>query len=342
MDPLISLTSIGRITQIGGYQGEKQSGSQPFLRGQIFQALVAAKTGKNQFTLDLGGRQVTAQSNAQLSVGQQLRLEVAETSPQILLQIQQNPLQQQLGKNIHLLSRQADFLPALRSLASTVGNLPGLSSSSRELFASLQHFLSSQASDLTGSQLKDFINHLGLNLEKQLSTGKAAEVGPNIKSALTEIINLLPSGDKIAEQAGNTLQTLELFQLLQIKQADQALFFYPLPLDFLEYGFITREEKQQEGHGKSQENNYSLRLKLQGLGNIQVDLKQNGEGVALHFYAEDQERTAFMADFRDELREKLTALRLDQVRFLTGVTDPIQELLFEPGQLSSGILDTRA
>jgi hypothetical protein len=53
-------------------------------------------------------------------------------------------------------------------------------------------------------------------------------------------------------QADQITRTIELYQLLQIRLASEALFFLPLPFSFLEQGFLLVDGDQSGKKGGKQ------------------------------------------------------------------------------------------
>ncbi len=199
---------------------------------------------------------------------------------------------------------------------------------------------------LQGEDLKQLTDRLGLDMERLLAEGRPDEAVQTLKNALLEISRTMAETGQAERTADRLLGTIELYQMLQVRLAAEGLFFLPLPLPFLNQGYLLVEEdagRRQES-GDEEPTTFHLHLQLQGLGNVQVDIIRQGEGVGLRFLAQDPERAGFLAEHRDELEQWLTALRLDSVSFLAGASDPAATLLRKmlPAGSSSGILDTRA
>lgn len=124
-------SSIVRIQQLPAYQAGGQQ-HQPFTQGQIVQGSINAKNAPGQFTIDINGQQILAESTAQLAVGQRLDLQVIALAPRVELRIVDNPITRLLGHSIHLLNQQAESFPALTALAAKAEQLPLLNPNSRE------------------------------------------------------------------------------------------------------------------------------------------------------------------------------------------------------------------
>ncbi|HFQ89617.1 MAG TPA: flagellar hook-length control protein FliK [Desulfobulbus sp.] len=503
MYPKITLTPTLRIDRIGSPHGEAQSRRSPFpfSRGQLVQGLITGKNGDHHFYLDVNGTRFVAESRAPLQVGQQLDLQVVATHPRTTLQVVEDPLTREIGKSIHLLTRQdslladtaalaekgmdsPDLSPRARqtlrffaaaatrlsrpvapaqhpdqALASLTGRLATASpgdTGARQAVAALRELLgqlaqtgrdrpgaaalagetlrelgileeslppgpaflvqrqpagpagdrgpaaglriilqqldqaaaggpgneavadlllslfpdrqprpsrllllildlhqqlsapgkSSSPVRLQGEDLKRLTNRLGLDMERLLAEGRRGEAVQTLKSALLEISHTMAGTGKADRTPDRLLGTIELYQMLQIRLAPEGLFFLPLPLPFLNQGYLLMDEEPGGSHDGGEEGakTFHLHLQLEGLGNVQVDISRQGKGLALRFLAQDPERAAFMAGHRDELEQWLTALRLDSASFMAGAGDPAAGLLRKmlPAGSSSGILDTRA
>ncbi|HHB75830.1 MAG TPA: hypothetical protein ENK84_04730 [Desulfobulbus sp.] len=200
--------------------------------------------------------------------------------------------------------------------------------------------------NIDGPDLQQFIERLGTNLEHLLAAGKKEEAAKTLKSTLLEISHNLSENKPLQQQADQLTSTLELFQLLQIRLAGESAFVLPLPLPFLNQGFLLVEPDQhqsgQEQQGDPNGKKYSLHLQLEGLGNLRIELQQQKTGMRIRFFSQDAERTQFVADHRQELGQWLTAAPLESVQFLTGADEPIKELLSHMADETTGVLDTSA
>ncbi len=199
----------------------------------------------------------------------------------------------------------------------------------------------------SGKELEQFINRLGTNLEHLLATGKQEEATQTLKSALLEISHSFSGNTKIQPLADQLTATIQLYQMLQIRLAGEAIFFLPLPLSFLNQGYLLvepdhKQEGEQQPGGENENNRYSLHLNLEGLGNLKVDLQQQAGGMRLRFFAEDSEKAKFLSENRDDLQQWLTATTLESVQFLTGAEDPTKQLLARMTHGPASLLNTRA
>ena len=196
-----------------------------------------------------------------------------------------------------------------------------------------------------GRNLKKIIGRLGTNLEQLLAEGKTEEAAKTLKGTLLEISHALTGNKPLQHQAEQLTSMLELFQMLQIRLAGESIFVLPLPLPFLNQGFLLiepdnpQQDQQQENTAKKR---YSLHLQLEGLGNLRIELQQDNSGLGIRFFSQDAERTKFLSENRRELENRLSAARLKSVQFLTGVKDPITELFADVTGATTGVLDTNA
>jgi hypothetical protein len=138
VEPLRPITEILPFAPTDPNSG-RQHQRLPFTQGQLLQGLVNARTGPQQFTIDIGGLQVAAESTTPLQVGQKLDLQVTALAPNVELQIvQHNPINQRISASLHLLGQQATTLPTLPDLAAAALDMPDLSAASQktlQLFA---------------------------------------------------------------------------------------------------------------------------------------------------------------------------------------------------------------
>ncbi|HEB49839.1 MAG TPA: hypothetical protein ENI89_04450 [Desulfobulbus sp.] len=144
MDPKITLTPTLRIERIGSPHGDAQSRRSPFpfSRGQMVQGLITGRNAENQFYLDVNGTRFIAESRAPLQVGELLDLQVVATHPRTTLQVVEDPLTRDIGKSIHLLTRQDTLLPDTATLAEQNMDNPALSRPARQ---TLQFFAQAAA-----------------------------------------------------------------------------------------------------------------------------------------------------------------------------------------------------
>ena len=170
-----------------------------------------------------------------------------------------------------------------------------------------------------------------------------------LKFALLEVAGRAETISDRTLSAERMVHTLELYQLLQLRLAGEALIFLPLPFPFLQQGFllIDRDRPGGDQDDSEQQTNHpdlsaSLHLQLEGLGNLQIDIHRQDDRIALTFRAEQAEQARFLAEFRDELEQWITGGRLESVQFLLGAKEPNKTLLESIVTSGVGMIDTRA
>lgn len=198
----------------------------------------------------------------------------------------------------------------------------------------------------TGRQLEDFLNRLGINMERLLADNRPEEAAKTLKFALLELAQHMESAEKSTIDPSQLAKTVELYQLLQLRLASESLFFLPLPFSFLQQGYLLVDAESSHNQATADEKPTSekvaLHLQLEGLGNLQIDIHRRDGRIALRFLLEDAEKARFIAENRAELEQWLTTDRLDSVQILIGAVEPAKTLLKLMASGGTGIIDTRA
>lgn len=494
MESAGSVQPILRI-EPAAYPATDQQQRSPFQLNQLLQGVIGAKTGPHQFTLEVAGQQVQAQSTADLRVGQSLDLRVSSLTPQVVLQIvPQNPLSRLIGNAMHLAKDQASAFADLTHLARESEQLPQMSAAGRDTlnffatntvlqpataatlppsqwiprllgrilfslpalaigeqaetyadisrhlnqlagspllsqtlakeaaslavlftrsselpsgaaaftvpsligepaqsmarlntlladmpqglallnqlsplldrmqlpadhpFSQLTVFLEKIAQsaptgadtrNLNGPLLETMINRLGLNMEQLLAMDERQQAMQSLKFALLNLSEHSSNTAQSQSRADHLIKTIELYQLLQIRLGEEALQFLPLPLTFLDQGYLLADRNlsgsDKEGtsaRGGRNAQRYELHLKLEGLGNLRIVLEVHEQRLAVQFFTEDAERAGYLADFRSQLTGQLTALELESAQFLVGAADPAAVLLEKIMHGTTGLIDT--
>ncbi len=343
--PLPSVLPVGSATT----QGRERGHGQQLPEGiQQFKGMVLEAMGNNRFVLEIGGNRLTASSDAQLSVGQVLQLQVTKTEPQIELKIVNTPLSNPFaGRSLTLLGKSIDLSPLFT--AATQLSQPSLQLLTPTSRSVLESFFSLQQQPLGdkdgGMVLKKLVDNLGLNLEHLLAKGEKEAAVHTLKAALLEMAHSFGSAEQLAKATQKILTTLELFQLTQIQTGSEAQMIYPLPLPFVEQGYLTMA-RHEGGQGKDPaellESRFSLHLTMSDLGNLRIDFLQNLEGLFIRFHTDSQEKADFIAGFGEQLKAGITAAPLIGLSFSADAVDPISELIRHLVPQGSSMLDTKA
>jgi len=488
--PPASLSNIQQLYNDLQTQGGPKTAT--LSQGQLLQGLVSAKSENNTYLITLGGKQIQAQSDLPLQVGQKLDLQVAKLTPQVELQIVSNPTTRQISGSIHLLSSQNTLLTNLTQLESQT-NLTNISQQSRQTLESVAQtattlssitqpaktealtslfqnilqslrpdqpavlpqspalqnavqnllmpgtvasgaessgktpaaqlfqnfaapatgtagtnipltqlatqsttttpeltqlissfpkaspqllalanqiatFFSSQSTlapttelntllstglqqssgvqEPSGQSLQQLVDRIGLDMEQLFAQGKREEAVQTLKFALLEVNQQLSTATKSGDQATQMLQTVELYQVLQVRLASEGIFFMPLPLPFLDQGYLLIDQAPEQNNQNQQEGeeatDYTLHLQLEGLGNLRIEIQHRSSSADIRFYGEDQQRISFMREHKEELAEWLTAVELGSAQFFTGAENPTRELLEKIIGDGSGMINTQA
>lgn len=194
-----------------------------------------------------------------------------------------------------------------------------------------------------GVVLKQLVDKLGLRFEALLAKGDTASAARTLKAALLEITQQFQHSKHIAEPANRLLSTLELFQQAQLQFDNDKQLILPLPLPFLEQGYLVvdKNSDSDDTHiDKTKEINFSLHLSMKELGSIRVDFHSNMEGLYLKFNCESDQKAAFITDHQDELKKGITTKRLLGLSFGSDAEDPTNELIRRMLPEGTSILNT--
>jgi hypothetical protein len=340
--PLTPISPIGSSTSQGrGRSQDQQTPSQ----GQLLKALVLEVKGGDRFVLDIGGTPQTVRSEAALSPGQTLKLQVVKTEPQIELKIISSPLDQLQGRSLTLLGKNIDLAGLFQGFQQhSPPPLETVSPTSRSV---LESFFSLQQNGVEGKDggavLKHLIDSLGLNLEQLLARGDKNSAVLTLKAALLDIAHSFTTASTIAETTNKILATLELFQLTQLQIGNNTQLIFPLPLPFIEQGYLLIEQddkKSAANNSAKTENRFSLHLTVSDLGNLQIDFLQNMEGLFIRFRAGTQEKADFIETFSADLKKAITDIPLVSLLFSGDAPDPIHDLLRQLVPTGNSLLDT--
>ena len=346
MDTISRLTYISPVgSSTSQNRGRSSQGRQTPARGQFLKALVLEARGGNRFILDIGGSRQAVMSEAELSLGQTLRLQVVKTEPQIELKIVSNPIEQLQGRTLTLLGKNIDLAGLLDGLQQP--SPPPFDSLSPTSRATLEKFFDLQLNGVEGKEggqvLKQLIDSLGLNLEQLLAKGDKNSAVVTLKAALLEIAHNFSKAGNIAETTNKILATLELFQLTQLQVGGETQLLLPLPLPFIEQGYliVERDEKSGAKENIQPENRFSLHLSVSELGNMQIDFLRNQEGLFIRFRAGNKQKADFIESFSEDLKKAISDVPLISLSFSGDAPDPIQDLVRHLVPEGNSMLDTK-
>ena len=342
--PLSSILPVGSTASQG--RGRSHSQQFPPAAGQILKAVVLEAHGDNRFVLDIGGNRLTASSLANLVPSQILQLQVTKTEPQIELKIVTDTLNMFAGRSLTLLGKNIDLTALFAAVQHhTPPALPQLTPTSRGV---LEGFFSLQQNPLGekdgGAILKQLIDSLGLGLEHLLAKGDKDAAVHTLKAALLEMAHSFSSAEQIATATQKVLTTLELFQFAQIQSGTASQLIFPLPLPFVEQGYLIIEQQEEGSTSPSSEageSRFSLHLTMSDLGNLRINFIHNAEGIFIRFHADSEEKADFIAVYGEELKEAITNTPYVGLAFSGDASDPISDLIRSIVPQGSSMLDTK-
>ena len=326
VSPLSGIIPLGSSTSDGNSRGKFFQPRQ----GQILKALVAEAKSQTTFVLDIGGNRIAAQTKTPLTVGQTLTLQVMTTTPHVELQIQAGSTNLLNGKSITLMGSNIDIRSLFQSLQHTSpASLGMVSPASRQTLESFLLFNQQQlgAGD-SGTLLKQLIDRLGISFESLLARGNGREASQTLKAALLEIAHIFRGAEHVADNTARLLNTLELYQLAQLQLEKDNFLIFPLPIPFLNKGYLLVEDKNKgEADNSTEDTRFSLHLSLTGLGNLRIDILRNPEGLFFRFISDSQEKLDFIHSFHDDLLPQLISTEISGVSFSLEQVDTAADLL---------------
>jgi hypothetical protein len=271
---------------------------------------------------------------------------VIGTEPQIELKIVANPTSRLQGHSLVLLGKNVDLTALFQAFQQqTPPPLETVSPTSRSI---LETFYTLQQNGITGKDgggiLKQLVDNLGLNLEQLLARGDKNSAVHTLKAALLDIAHNFSTASNIADTTNKILTTLELFQLAQLQVANDTQLIFPLPLPFIEQGYLIIEQgdKNSGNSNANQENRFSLHLTVSDLGHMQIDFLRNKEGLFIRFRAADREKADFIEANIDALKKAISDVPLISISFSDDAPDPIHDLVRHLVPAGNSMLDTRA
>lgn len=340
--PLTSIPQLGSATSEGRGQQSQQGNLPP---GQLLKALVVEAKGADRFVLDIGGSRLTAESQSPLSIGQKLRLQVINTTPQVELRIVSDTQSQFIGRSLTLVGKNIDLSALLQLFnQTTVSPLQPLTPSSRsiiESFFSLQQAAIGTKAD--GTVLKQLLEGVGLNLEYHLARGDKNSAAASLKAALLEVAHTFKNAEVIANTANKVITTIELFQLAQLNTGNEAFLIFPLPLPFIEAGYLSIDKDgAKDGAADPDSFRFSLHLTMSELGHISVDFSKSKDKLMIRFRAETVEKMEFIQQFSAELVDAITDIPNISIVFSEDAPNPVAELVRYIVPEDQSMLDIRA
>ena len=345
MNTITPLQSILVTSPVNQQQGNRTASAFATGHGQTVTATVEEARPGGQFLLNFAGNRLLAKSDVALQVGETLRLNITATEPQIELKIiSGSTLGQLIGKSISLVGKNISVAQLFADFAQQPAFFSDLSKTSQETLTYYNTVGQNDSADTLGGEvLKQLIDRLGLSFERLIAEGNTETASKSLKSALLELSKSFADAESLSEHTNKLLSTLELFQMAQIQLDTSRQTLYPLPLPFIENGFLLVEhDDANTSHAEHQEAplRFSLHLTMSELGWVRVDFLQSKEGLFIRFHTGNTATADFASSFSDELKQAITA-PLAAITFTADAEDPVKYLLKQLLPDGSQVLDTK-
>jgi hypothetical protein len=297
---------------------------------QIVRATVT-EGGVNNVELDMNRLRFRASSKTPLIAGQKLQLQVIQTHPHIELKILDKAELQYLFRAISHFGQQKGFSLLWRHFFSQEKSiLQHISPQAHQPLQLLQNMLLSQPDHLLGKNLARIGRMIGLDMEALLAQGQIDEGAKTLKGILLALSQGCQDNSPEAKERDSLVKTIEMWQIFQLRLAEKGLFFLPLPLAFLEQGYMlvgnsNEEDKAQDTAHKSFW--LSLHLRLSALGNIDALLSFEQSGCNIHILCETVQVAQYMSQFKRQFIEQMEQQTISNVIIDVGAKDPERNLL---------------
>ncbi|MDK2847802.1 MAG: hypothetical protein PWP34_1155 [Desulfuromonadales bacterium] len=292
--------------------------------GQVLEATVIG-TNDGEVTLEMDGRQVMAHSRLALRAGQQLRVHVTTTSGEIQLQaLGLNPGNRQ--EELLQLLGAAWKLPDLMRRIQTRDTSQAPLATIRNLLDTFMNSLENPGKGVNVAALTDLLECFGM------AGRKSDEMPTKLEQTLKA---LLP------ERADEILQGLNLARQYNLQLLFEGITLLPLPLPFLEHGFLFAEQPSDKEDGSPAPTKLSLYLSLEKLGDMRVDMLWEEEDFLIKFTCEKPEALRELSAFVKELKQMLHFTPLREILFTAGKIRPDEMLMEYLGKELQGLVNTR-
>ena len=306
---------------------------------QIVRASVA-EGGHERVLLEMGQRRFWAETATPLKTGQTLSLQVMATAPRLELKVVADPLADRLGRLLHLLGGKWELAGVLTELLGENLTTRQSGEASRSVLGHVLNLLATAPESLTGDGLRELLRKFGPVAAGQLGPEAGGSAIAFREALLEAHRQLTVAQDPRAEDVLRLFQHLELSLLCQARLAQAGLEFFPLPLPFLENGYLIAERGRPAREGEAS-SKLSLHLSLAGLGDLRIDFLHEAQGLFLRFCCSSSETMAFLAGFHEELKASFHTFPLRGAAFVVGAESPVQALIRRLLPEGEGVLNTR-
>lgn len=343
INALTAVKTVGSATSDGS---AKQTLQQQIKPGQTFVATVMETAGNDRFFIDILDNKILAQSKGlSLPLGTRINLEVINTSPLLELRIISKNPELFFGKTMTLLGKSLNIEGLFQSLTSS--NSPLLKQLTPTTQKGFEDFNSLQqipvGDTYGGTYLKQLLDRLGLSLEVLLGGGKNTKATQSLKAALLDIATHMKDATELAETTSRLLGTLELYQLAQLRLASDNLLIFPLPLPYLDNGYLLVENNNEKDGSTTDSDSihFSIHLAIEPMGNMEISFFQTSDGLYLTIAGESEEKKKFLNVHLDLLKNILLSSELLGVSVNAHAGDPTSDLIQRLVPAGETMLDTK-
>jgi len=161
---------------------------------------------------------------------------------------------------------------------------------------------------------------------------------------LLEIAALLKDGGDLADATNKFLGTLELYQLAQLRLSPENQLIFPLPLPFLDNGYLIVEKDKSDDNDEKkskQSLRFSLHLSLEPLGNLEIVFLQTEDCLYIRFACESDLVKKFTSNFQNELKEIISSTDAVSINFTDNADNPANDLILQLLPEGKSMLDTK-
>jgi hypothetical protein len=316
--------TVQPVSETGNARPQPNNEQPPWKPGQVLEATVIG-INDGEVALEMDGRQVMAHSRLALRAGQQLRVHVTTTSGEMQLQaLGLNPGNQQ--EDLLQLLGAAWKLPDLMRRIKTRDTSQTPLVTIRNLLETFMNSLENPGKGVNVAALTDLLGCFGM----------AGRKSDDMSTKLEQTLKAL-----LPERADEILQGLNLTRQYNLQLLPEGIMLLPLPLPFLEHGFLFAEQPSDKEDGSPAPTKLSLYLSLEKLGDMRVDMLWEEGDFLIKFTCEKPEGLRELSAFVKELKQMLHFTRLREILFTAGQIRPDEMLMEYLGKELQGLVNTR-
>ncbi len=296
---------------------------------QVVQATVV-QGGLDKAELELGRHRFSAITKVPLSTGQNIKAQVISTQPQIELRLVDQSALMRMFVGLSRMGESFDLGQIMtRGALSRAFEGQPWAQSLRQALDQAARYSPADGSRLSGSLLSSLINLLGLDTERQVMHSNPDHAAARLKSALMALSQDKGQDQDVRQRAERLVSHLELFQLCRVRLWEQGLNWLPLPLPFLEQGYLVwdRNEDGESRAGTESEPVVRLVVQMSWLGDLDIRMQLTPQGLRLGLACARPETVSLLEGNREELLQSVTAVPVVQCSITLGAENPSKILL---------------